>query len=39
MQSGPRLSSVREGDTDEDVLRGDDDGLRSWLSQRCGNGW
>ena len=36
----PRLSSVREGDKDEDALREDDDRLRSWLSRRCGTfGW
>jgi len=34
-----RLSSVREGDKDEDALREDDGCLGSWLSPRCGNGW
>ena len=33
-----RLSSVREGDKDEDALR-EDECLRSWLSRRCGSGW
>ena len=35
----PYLSSVREGDKDEDALREDDGCLFSWLLRRCGNGW
>ena len=35
----PHLSSVREGDKEDDALRGDDDGcLGRRLSRRCGKG-
>jgi len=33
------LSSVREGDREDDALREDDDCPGCWLSRHCGMGW